>query len=374
MGKLVYKKMPGAAEHQMKNIPPAKNARMVAAEDDRKKKDKMAKAEEKRKRDEAEKAAKKAADAAHKKAAKAKAQVQVRARYGGMATRSPTSCAVHHRARAALAGLRAPGRGDHPSPSPSASLPPPQQETIDVAGLDGASSMGDGARLRLHNNNNNGGWDEELERQEEERRVRAEMEARREEEARRQGVEEEGRRRVEENNRRKQADRHAEEMEDQRRKQAMEDALRHLRGEAQAQGWPPQQPLWQQLWLGQVQQLPPPLPERGGGGGGRAAGGYVTGGGDHPLAAMLPYGAAAGGGAAGMQAPPYAPPLRLQPRPPDTPQDEVEIERKLHGLRSARNMPPGEATQLAMEEGMLRFDLERAKRKRKAQQLDGGRY
>eukprot|EP00962_Isochrysis_galbana_P035452 scaffold12163_cov111-Isochrysis_galbana.AAC.3 len=49
----------------------------------------------------------------------------------------------------------------------------------------------------------------------------------------------------------------------------------------------------------------------------------------------------------------------------DTPPAEVDMERKLSGLRSARNVPPGEASQMAMEEGMLRFDLERAKRKRK---------
>jgi len=48
----------------------------------------------------------------------------------------------------------------------------------------------------------------------------------------------------------------------------------------------------------------------------------------------------------------------------DTPPGEVEIERKLAGLRAARNMPPGEAAQMAMEEGQLRFELERSKRKR----------
>ena len=49
---------------------------------------------------------------------------------------------------------------------------------------------------------------------------------------------------------------------------------------------------------------------------------------------------------------------------PDTPPGEVDIERKLAGLRAARNIPPGEAAQMAMEEGQLRFELERAKRKR----------
>jgi hypothetical protein len=39
--------------------------------------------------------------------------------------------------------------------------------------------------------------------------------------------------------------------------------------------------------------------------------------------------------------------------------------RKLSGLRAARNVPPGDAAQFALEEGMLRFDLERAQRKRK---------
>lgn len=52
----------------------------------------------------------------------------------------------------------------------------------------------------------------------------------------------------------------------------------------------------------------------------------------------------------------------------DTPPGEVDMERKLSGLRSARNVPAGDAAQMAMEEGMLRFDLERAKRKRKMRQ------
>jgi hypothetical protein len=59
---------------------------------------------------------------------------------------------------------------------------------------------------------------------------------------------------------------------------------------------------------------------------------------------------------------PRRPPLQVG----DTPPGEVEMERKLAGLRAARNVPPGEAAQMAMEEGSLRFDLERSKRLRSA--------
>jgi len=48
------------------------------------------------------------------------------------------------------------------------------------------------------------------------------------------------------------------------------------------------------------------------------------------------------------------------------------MERKLSGLRAARNVPTGDAAQRAMEEGELRFDLSRAQRKRKAARLGGG--
>jgi hypothetical protein len=56
----------------------------------------------------------------------------------------------------------------------------------------------------------------------------------------------------------------------------------------------------------------------------------------------------------------------MQQRPllPNVPPREIDMERKLCGLRAARNVPTEEAAQFAMEEGMLRYDLERAKRKR----------
>lgn len=72
---------------------------------------------------------------------------------------------------------------------------------------------------------------------------------------------------------------------------------------------------------------------------------------------MHPYTAGSGG----MFPSPHPP----QRPVPDTPPQEIEIERKLHGLRAARNIPVGEAAQMAMEEGMLRYDLHRAQRKRK---------
>jgi len=313
VGKLIYNKTPSAAEHQMKNMPPEKNRLLVAAEYEKKR---------------AANAVKKLATEAAAAAAKKKKDKDKQSRAVGAGTVAVVGAVAARHAEQHDEGCRwseycgAEGEGDEKSE-----------------------------------------YGEEDKRATDQARAEKEKQARdREEKARRTALEQEA---LALASRRAAAAGHGGiggggngDGADRQREQWERFQEWQQQQEQRQQLWEEQQQPWQQqrqAWGGSGPQPPPPPPQQQWQ--------------QPPWQQLQPWPPPPPHSFGARQPPPHSmSPIVLAPtgHRPDTPPREVEMERKLAGLGAARNMPAGEASQMAMEEGALHYDLERAKRKRNA--------